>query len=872
MSSFSGSSLVAQALIDELQDLCRKWLQPLIERIRHREYQPRPKVINDTLWGSIHLHAWEVAILDSGLLQRLRFLRQLGVAHWLYPSAGHSRIEHSLGVLHQMQALLSALERSSSRADEPLFSDIVAKLLRIAALVHDCGHAVMSHVSEEFIAPMVGVEELRRHLKLKYGARKKPSVSEAFAAVFIESPSFRELLGLPRVGADFIRDVPEATKMIAGFVLGAPVVHERAFLSLLMSGATDADKLDYMARDSRMAGVPTPVDVRRVIEKLRVLDVPRDKLPSQYATWAGTSGSSIKVLVLTSSGARALDELAMGRTVLFEKIYHHHKVRAIEVMVRRALREQPERKVAEWLQLVDDDLISGVEGFGALRRRALLKRALVLAAPQDGHDPKPWIRLTGPSTGAGDRSELDVLRDELVSEAKRVAALLDEGSAALAIQPPEIDRAEPDRLRLDEWAYVGDSGDEIAKASAASVGQRSEAGKHAARQLIYFFAPEGAVLPVFIAARKLLQDKYGIRTGVESYRATRLDPDVIQRAEQRLLDTQYLAQSELEGSNPEARIISHRQDGLETFLRVAWPRFMDLALTFGQYQTPNGARIGPAGIAAFLRQFESEPLARAALQMLEAIELVDRQELVTALTKYVQAAPDVKFVCPLGGAGDSSAFISYLINDVAIDSCPRVREIELALDQFDDSGIMLWDDFCGQGGHTITVFCQWLGLQDPQMLEEDLVERLSEARANELRRRPVLIAFGRARPSGLRLIKDFLQRHGLTNVSVASEVTEVEERNRLFESEEIVADAEMRSLLRQFCNDVGARLLHPKTVRADRPLPIEEVNDRVLGYGNESHLLIFPYNVPTVTLTALWESDSSWKALFPRRSKRKPLG
>jgi deoxynucleoside triphosphate triphosphohydrolase SAMHD1 len=72
-------------------------------------FNPSRKEINDPLWGTISLSGSEVAILDSPLIQRLRYIRQLGVVHWIYPGAIHTRFEHTLGVLRQVQYLASAI-------------------------------------------------------------------------------------------------------------------------------------------------------------------------------------------------------------------------------------------------------------------------------------------------------------------------------------------------------------------------------------------------------------------------------------------------------------------------------------------------------------------------------------------------------------------------------------------------------------------------------------------------------------------------------------------------------------------------------------------------------------------------------------------
>jgi deoxynucleoside triphosphate triphosphohydrolase SAMHD1 len=875
----SGGDEVA-VLTAQLENCVEEWLRPYIRRLQSGELQPRPKVINDALWGSIRLDSWEVALLDTPLLQRLRFLRQLGVVHWVYPSAGHTRLEHSLGVLHQTESLLAAIERTG-KAGGHVVDDATRKLLRVAALVHDCGHSVMSHVSEGFIHELPGVAALRHRVHQLFRPRKRPSASEAFAAVFVQAPAFKELLALPVVGAAFIRDVDEATRQIASLILGGPAVPEAAFLTLLVNGSYDADKLDYMPRDSLMAGVPCPIDVRRVIETVRVVEVPATKLPASYPKWAGLVGAeTIRVLTLTGSGARVLDELAMARSLLYEKVYFHHKVRALEVMVRRALHELSPRSVPEWLQLVDDELLVGRTRatFAPIRARDLLKRAVILTQPAGAESPDSadvteeqagWSKLMGPD-------EHERFREALRVEAERVATILGGGCEALKRQPPEVDAPPIARIGLDQYAFVGDNVEEFAKASAALSGQRPEAGRRAARQMVYVFAPEGAVLPVFVAARDLLRRNYGIDLGPEAYRATRLDPEVIAEAEDRLKQAGYFGNHDAPPAIPGARVVSHRQQALETFLRTSWSRLERLAIEFGQYQPYDDRPVSPARIADFLRQFESERLARAALLTLEAIEFKDRQFFAAALRGRLGAAPNASVVCPLGSAGDSSAFLSYLMSDLALDQRRPVLPLELALDPDcsarRDGDILLWDDFCGRAGHAATTLCQWLGLprsvdDDDILLKEKLATRLTDVRDGAFRARSVKIAFALARPSGIAELRGYARRHHLDRVEVLAPDGELVERNGLFDSAEIIATKDDRVALRDFLVARMRKVLEPNLHRTERPWTEKILGERLLGYGAEAHLVVFSYNVPTVTLTALWADGPGWSPLFPRRQK-----
>jgi hypothetical protein len=74
-----------------------------------RRYLNKPKIIHDGLWGTFELQSHEVALLDTPLLQRLRYLHQTGAVYLTYPSAHHTRFEHTLGALYQIGRLCQAL-------------------------------------------------------------------------------------------------------------------------------------------------------------------------------------------------------------------------------------------------------------------------------------------------------------------------------------------------------------------------------------------------------------------------------------------------------------------------------------------------------------------------------------------------------------------------------------------------------------------------------------------------------------------------------------------------------------------------------------------------------------------------------------------
>jgi HD superfamily phosphohydrolase len=299
---------------------------------------PRAKEINDPVWGTLAFSPAEVAVLDSPLLQRLRRIRQLGVVHLVFPGATHTRFEHSLGIVSRVAALIEALNRSSRQshaAPEPIDAALT-QLMRMAALCHDIGHGFMSHVSEKAIDREPRINALQREFNAKYRV-ENAHLSEMASFFLIRSSAFSELLE-----AAWAIEMPPTAIRLAEFVsdvvVGRTVSDDIPLLHELVSGPFDADKLDYLTRDAYYCGVPQIVDIPRLVQKIRVAQTTKENLPREIADKvAGGANRIYSVTAVDASGASTLDELALARALLHDKVYRHKKVRSAEAMVASVL-------------------------------------------------------------------------------------------------------------------------------------------------------------------------------------------------------------------------------------------------------------------------------------------------------------------------------------------------------------------------------------------------------------------------------------------------------------------------------------------------------------------------------------------------------
>ena len=276
--------------------------------------------------ASAGLPAEEVAeedLLDSAWLQRLRRISQLQSARWVFPTAEHSRFTHGLGVMHEAglwarslyPSLRAALASTPDGAAIPS-EGLVTETLRMAGLLHDVGHGPFAHFFDDHVlAAFDAPADPRR-------TDRKPLTHEDLSArIIIEElgPLLRRLRRAPGAVAErdaFADDETIDPEWVA-FLIAKPALSDPAmprwirWLAPLLSGVFTVDNLDYVRRDAYLTGVAAgPVDVERL----------------RRYTFIGPDG-----LTLFEPGLGALEIFLTARRFMYQQVYFHRTVRAIDL-------------------------------------------------------------------------------------------------------------------------------------------------------------------------------------------------------------------------------------------------------------------------------------------------------------------------------------------------------------------------------------------------------------------------------------------------------------------------------------------------------------------------------------------------------------
>jgi len=291
----------------------------------------RFKLFRDPVHGYISVPvSYCKDFVDTPIFQRLRYIEQTSMRP-LYPSARHDRFAHSLGVFHlaslMLKNLLDNMEGSEIHGQIKKCEDSFL----IAALMHDCGHSPFSHTFESlyektdakgFLFEEVNDVKFKTDYFKNYDEYAKgPSPHEIFsAAIFLKH--YKEKLNIEKYPAV---DPILIARMITGCVhhpAGSESQQiENALIQLIHGKAIDADKLDYIIRDTWASGVNNAsIDINRLLSAIEM-----------------TKYNSMYVPSFRKSALSVVQNVVEGRNFLYNWIYCHHTVEYMNDLLKIAL-------------------------------------------------------------------------------------------------------------------------------------------------------------------------------------------------------------------------------------------------------------------------------------------------------------------------------------------------------------------------------------------------------------------------------------------------------------------------------------------------------------------------------------------------------
>ena len=229
------------------------------------------KIVNDPVFGFIKIPGGQLLdIVDHPLMQRLRYIKQLGLASVVYPGAQHTRFQHSLGAFHLMSEAIHSLSQKGI-----FIFDSEAEAIMSAILMHDIGHGPYSHVLEHTLTDGVSHEDV-------------------------------SLMMMERVNNEMNGNLTLALKIFRD-------EYPKRFLHQLISSQLDMDRLDYLRRDSFFTGVTEGnIGSARIIKMLNVVD---------------------DNLVVDSKGIYSIENYLTSRRLMYWQVYLHKTTVGMEKML-----------------------------------------------------------------------------------------------------------------------------------------------------------------------------------------------------------------------------------------------------------------------------------------------------------------------------------------------------------------------------------------------------------------------------------------------------------------------------------------------------------------------------------------------------------
>lgn len=303
------------------------------------------RIINDPIYGAIYPDRLEWLLIKSRPLQRLKGIKQLGLVETVYPGANHTRAEHSLGTMHMAGLIASRLGLSPEEV----------RKVRLAGLLHDLGHSALSHAVEGVLSrnpeiqPIIGGKRVSRH--------------EEFT---------REIITAHPFGDDALQLAEDDFGSADGLFIEVADIASggRQPLGQIIAGDLDADRIDFLLRDSYHSGVNLGlVDADQIIQALTI---------SHGRVVLAGKGDFRSEMSQT-----AAESMLISRAHHYNALIYHPQVQSIRAMLLAALESSLQRMDADEARMrivlffkdyTDPDLLRFIWDKGDDYARDLLQR------------------------------------------------------------------------------------------------------------------------------------------------------------------------------------------------------------------------------------------------------------------------------------------------------------------------------------------------------------------------------------------------------------------------------------------------------------------------------------------------------------------
>jgi HD superfamily phosphohydrolase len=452
---------------------------------------PKPRAIHDPIYGTIYPDELEWQLICSPPVQRLKGIKQLGLVDRVYPGANHTRFEHSLGTMHMAGRIAQHLG----------LDDMDVRRARAAGLLHDLGHSAFSHAVEGVLSRNPEIQPVL--------SGKKVSRHEEFTGEIIASHPFGNEAG--RLAQEAFDSADEFFRDVAHIALGG-----RLPLGQIISGDLDADRIDFLLRDSYHTGVDLGlVDVDQIIQSLTI--------SKGRIVLAGCNDYRSEMSLT------AAESMLIARAHHYTALIHHPQVQSIRAMLLAALESALGRMdstkarseiVLFFREYTDHDLLRFIWDSGDGQARELVQRIKLgkeypLMARFDRRSLPPGTRMALSTISRNGRMR-KLFEDGL---GKKYGALVD---ISVGSGVPRSIRTEEDVFLYDESALAAGLVKSLTRQIALSFFSETRVDvsldeiKDQALKILSFiraenYLPIDGLLILFFSLHRILSETFGER-------------------------------------------------------------------------------------------------------------------------------------------------------------------------------------------------------------------------------------------------------------------------------------------------------------------------------------------------------------------------